>query len=189
MPRGLALAPPDPPLADDVIHLGPLSQADHAELLELVDDDAIKAFTRVPTDADAAFVSRWIVRYEQGWQDGSCAGFGARTVGNGSLVAFAAFVDLDLEGRQGEIGYAVARAARGQGIAGRVLELLTRWGFDELELARIELVIDVRNPGSERVAQRAGYRLEGVRRSMAFKEGRRIDSGIWSRLHADLPVP
>jgi len=183
------LARPEPPLSDEILRLQPLSQADSTELLELVDDDAIKAFTRVPTDADAAFVSSWIARYEQGWQDGSCAGFGARAVENGELVAFAGFVDLDLEARQGEIGYAVARAARGQGIASRVLALLTRWGFDELDLARIELVIDIRNPGSERVAQRAGYRLEGVRRSTAFKEGQRIDSGIWSRLHDDLPVP
>ena len=172
-----------------MIRLEPIGEADHAELLALVGDDAVVAFTHVPTGADAEFVSGWIARYDRGWQDGSCAGFVARDVGDGTFLAFAAIVHLDLEGRQGEIGYAVAPAARGRGVARRSVELLTRWGFDELDLVRLVLEIDVTNPASERVAQRAGYRLEGVRRSAYFKEGRRADVGIWSRLRDDPPVP
>ena len=34
---------------------------------------------------------------------------------------------------------------------------------------------------------RAGYRREGVLRSVHFKEGRRIDLGIWSLLRSDEP--
>jgi RimJ/RimL family protein N-acetyltransferase len=183
------LAPPDPQLADDLIRLEPLAQTDLAGLVELVDDDAVKAFTRVPSDANPEFIGRWIATYEHGWTDSSKAGFGAQLVADSQLVAFAGFVHLDLDAREGEIGYAVMRPARGQGIAGRVLALLTAWGFDELELARIELAIDVTNPASERVAARAGYQLEGVRRSIALKEGTRIDSGLWSRLRDDPPVP
>jgi ribosomal-protein-alanine N-acetyltransferase len=63
--------------------------------------------------------------------------------------------------------------------------LLTRWGFDELDLLRIELRIDVDNAGSERVAERVGYQREGVLRSKHFKEGLRSDVGIWSRLRGD----
>ncbi|HVC87470.1 MAG TPA: GNAT family protein [Gaiellaceae bacterium] len=186
MSRRLAL--PEPPLADEQVRLEPLTQADHAELLALAGDDAVKSFTLVPTRADAEFVTGWIARYEQGWADGKCAGFVARDATRGGFLAFAAVVQLDLEARQGEIGYAVAPAARGRGVAGRVLALLTRWGFDELGLVRLELQIDVANAASERVAARAGYALEGVRRSLHFKEGRRADSGIWSRLRDDLPV-
>ena len=45
--------------------------------------------------------------------------------------------------------------------------------------------IAVTNPASERVAERGGYRCEGVLRSVHFKEGRRIDVGVWSRLRED----
>ena len=112
VPRGLA--PPDPPLADDVIRLEPIAPSDHAELLALVADEAVQAFTLVPTGADAEFISGWIARYEQGWHDGSCAGFVARDAADGGFLAFASIVQLDLEARQGEIGYAVAPAARGR---------------------------------------------------------------------------
>jgi len=79
----------------------------------------------------------------------------------------------------------VSRAARGRGIAGRALKLLTDWGLGELELERIELRIDASNPGSERVADRAGYRREGMLRSVHFKEGRRADVAVWARLRTD----
>ena len=66
-----------------------------------------------------------------------------------------------------------------------MLGLLTRWGFAELGLERIELRIDVENGASERVAERAGYTREGVLRSVAFKEGLRADVAVWSRLRSD----
>jgi RimJ/RimL family protein N-acetyltransferase len=62
---------------------------------------------------------------------------------------------------------------------------LTRWGFDELGLIRLELRIDVENPASERVAERSGYRRDGVLRNVHFKAGLRCDLGIWSRLSQD----
>ena len=166
-----------------------MTQVDHADLLALTEDGAVRDFTYVPTGADADFVHGWIERYELGWQDGSRAGFVARDATGDGFLGFASVVHLDLEGRQGEIGYAIAPPARGRGIAGRAVSLLTDWGFSELGLIRLELRIDVKNPASERVAERAGYRREGVLRSLAFKEGRRSDVGIWSRLRDDSPVP
>ena len=172
-------------LADDQIRLEPLAQGDVRELLALVADAEIVRFTRVPTSGvDAAWVSRWIGRYEEGWGDGSRAGFAIRGE-NGGLIGFAALVELDLDHGEAEIGYVVAPAARGRGVARRAVDLLTRWGFDELGLERIELRIDPENAGSVKVAERAGYRLDGVLRNVHFKEGARADVGVWSRLRTD----
>ena len=67
----------------------------------------------------------------------------------------------------------------------RAVDLVTRWGFDGLALERLELRIDVTNAASERVAERSGYRLDGVLRNVHFKEGLRTDTGVWSRLRSD----
>jgi len=64
----------------------------------------------------------------------------------------------------------------------------TGQGGAPLDLLRLELRIDVDNTGSERVAERNGYRREGVLRSKHFKEGLRTDVGIWSRLRDDQAV-
>ena len=125
---------------------------------------------------DRHFAANWVARYERGWAEGSRAGF-AILDGDGAIVGFAGIFGLDDPGAEGEIGYLVAAEARGQGIAGRSVALLTRWGFDELGLERIELRIDTDNVASARVAERAGYRLDGVLRSKHFKEGLRTDLG------------
>jgi RimJ/RimL family protein N-acetyltransferase len=48
-------------------------------------------------------------------------------------------------------------------------------------------VIDVTNEASVRVAERAGYRREGVRRSAYFKVGVRADLAIYSLLPGEFP--
>jgi RimJ/RimL family protein N-acetyltransferase len=184
--QAVELRPPDPPLADDLIALEPFTQAHVPYLMGLTRDDDIIRFTRVPLGADEAFVVSWIGRYETGWADGTRAGFTIVDQDGGPL-GFAAFVQLDREAGEGEIGYAIDPQARGRGIATRSLDLLTRWGFDELGLERIELVIDVQNAGSARVAERGGYTFEGVLRSKYFKDGLRSDLAIWSRLRGDQP--
>ena len=179
------LKAPDPPLSDGVIRLDRMTRSDTQVLLELVQDESIKEFTLVPTNGGVSFVRSWIRRYDEGWRNGDRAGFIVRAVEDDGFLGFASMFRLDLPAREGEIGYAVAPEARGRGVAGRALELLTAWGFDELGLERLELRIAVANPASERVAARSGYLREGVLRSVHFKEGRRADIGIWSRLRDD----
>jgi RimJ/RimL family protein N-acetyltransferase len=176
------LTPPD--LRDDVIRLVPLARALAPRMQWVLEHDPdTAAFTYIPTHPDAEFLERWLGRYEDGWATGDRAGFAAEA--GRELVAFAAFVQLDDALKQGEIGYVVAPAGRGRGIATRAVSLLTAWGLGDLGLQRIELRIDPRNTGSEKVAERCGYMREGTLRNLAFKEGMRCDLGIWSRLPSD----
>ncbi|HEX6763602.1 MAG TPA: GNAT family N-acetyltransferase [Gaiellaceae bacterium] len=186
MPRGLSA--PDPPLTDGVIRLDRLGRGDVPDVLDLVRDEAIKEFTLVPTDAGESFARSWIRGYEDGWRSGTRAGFAVRGAADGGFLGFASMFRLDLPAREAEIGYAVRPAARGHGVAGRALRLLTGWGLDQLGLERLELRIAVTNAASERVASRGGFTREGVLRSVHFKEGRRVDLGIWSRLRGDRPT-
>ncbi len=176
---------PDPELHDDAIRLEPLTRVLVPAMRWVTEPDGDTArFTYIPTSPDDAFLESWLGRYEDGWGEGSRAGFAVRDPG-GDAVGFAAFVKLDLDGAEGELGYVVAPAARGRGVASRAVALLTGWGLGALGLHRIELRIDPANAASSRVAERNGYRFEGVLRSVAFKEGLRSDVGIWSRLASD----
>jgi RimJ/RimL family protein N-acetyltransferase len=105
--------------------------------------------------------------------------------GDGRLVGLALAPHIDHAAREAELGYLVAPSARGRGYATELLRLLTDWAFEQAGVLRATLVIDVENPASARVAERAGYVREGVMRSIDFKEGRRIDAELWSRLPSD----
>jgi RimJ/RimL family protein N-acetyltransferase len=178
------LSPPAPPLVDGDLRLEPLGSRHAADLDALATDPDVRRFTYVPLEPPAGFGTRWAARYDEGWRDGTRAGFAIRDGGD-AFLGFVAFVQIDREARQGEIGYVVAPAGRGRGVGTRALRLLTRWGFEALDLVRVELRIDVVNTASEIVAARAGYVRDGVLRSSYFKEGQRVDLGVWSRLATD----
>ena len=85
------------------------------------------------------------------------------------------------------IGYWVAAHARGQGTCTRALRLLSRIALDELELQRLDLVTDPDNVASQRVAEKVGFRREGVLRShLRHPDGRIRDSVMFSLLPGEL---
>ena len=65
--------------------------------------------------------------------------------------------------RGAHIGYWIDKAYANRGYTTRAIEILTRFGFDQLGLHRIEINIRPENAPSRRVAEKAGYLLEGTR--------------------------
>ena len=179
-----ALAAPAP-LADDEIRLEPLEGRFSPDFERLAADPDVVRFTRVPADAGADFAARWVDGYESGWNDGSRAGF-AIVSADGEFLGMVALVDLDLAGRQGEIGYIVAAEARGRGVAVRALRLLAGWALGPLGLERVELRISVDNEASLRVAERLGFVREGVLRSAHLKGDVRA---TWRSTRCSAPRP
>jgi RimJ/RimL family protein N-acetyltransferase len=179
------LAPPRPRLADEALRLEPIGARFAAQLDDLARDEDVRRFTRVPAEPRDGFGAEWGAIYDRAWDDGSRAGFAIVAQDDDAFLGLAAFVLLELDELQGEAGYVLAPAARGRGVATRALRLLTRWGFEELGLERIELRIDVDNAGSIAVAERAGYRREGVLRWLHVKDGYRADTSVWARLRSD----
>jgi RimJ/RimL family protein N-acetyltransferase len=72
---------------------------------------------------------------------------------------------IDRRRRTGEIGYWVAREARGRGVATRAVRLVCEWAASELGLTTLELVIHEDNGPSHAVARAAGFTPSGERRS------------------------
>jgi len=168
----------------DSIRLEPFGERHLDEVAAILDDRDVRRFTRIPDPPTADFARQWLDRYEAARRDGTREAFAALD-GDGALLGLALAPDIDREERELELGYMTAPAARGRGAATRMLALLTEWAFTEAGALRARLVIDVANPASARVAERCGYVREGVMRSVYFKNGQRIDAGLWSRLPTD----
>jgi len=164
--------------------LRPLAEEHLDAVGGLFDDPDVLRFTRLPVPPPPGYARRWLDRYEAGRLDGTREAFAA-VDDDGTFLGLALAVAIDREAREVELGYIVAPAARGRGLATAMLDELTRWAFAELEALRITLIIDVENGASARVAERCGYVLEGVMRSSYLKDDIRVDAGLWSRLPSD----
>ena len=95
---------------------------------------------------------------------------------------------LDREHRVAEVGYWVAREARGRGVASRAVRLVARWAIESCGIERLQLRADVLNEASQKVAEKSGFRREGVLRSSRFSPrlGRRVDFAMYSLLPGEL---
>ena len=166
------------------MRLEPLAPAHLPGMEALTTDAEAVRWTRLPEPMPEGFALSWLARYEQGRADGT--GFGWAAVDDdGTFLGVALAPHVDPETREIELGYIVAREARGRGVATEMVHRLTRWAFEEQGALRVVLLIDVDNAGSLKVAERCGYVREGVMRSVYLKPGRRIDQAVWSRLPGD----
>ncbi|GAA2886547.1 acetyltransferase [Actinoplanes cyaneus] len=118
-------------------------------------------------------------------QDGAVTGqAGLRQVGvgDGTVAGQVGLRRVDLGEGLAAISYWVLPEFRGRRIAPRALAALTSWAFGQLGLHRLELSHSTANQASCRVAEQAGYRVEGVKRS----EARHADGWHDMHLHARL---
>jgi RimJ/RimL family protein N-acetyltransferase len=88
---------------------------------------------------------------------------------------------------RGRIGYWVAAPMRGRGVCTRALRTLSAWALEVLELQRLDLITDPDNAASQRVAEKVGFRREGVLRAhLRHPDGRIRDSVMFSLLPGEL---
>jgi len=85
----------------------------------------------------------------------------------------------------GELGCGVVPAARGRGVATEALRLLADWALDTLGLGRLQVFVATENVAALRLAQRAGFRREGVLRAYWDAGAERLDAVVLSRLPTD----
>lgn len=87
-----------------------------------------------------------------------------------------------------ELSYLVFGADHsGKGYATEAVRLLTPYLFEK-HINRVQLAIHPENKASQRVAQKAGYTMEGRMRGSWFHQGKFQDLEIWSILRDELPA-
>ncbi|MFE6982484.1 GNAT family N-acetyltransferase [Streptomyces griseus] len=154
--------------ASPALVLRPWRMADVAALVEVSRDPALRqwAASAVDNDADGA---RWVQAQQRGWAAGDRFGFAVLqaqpAAGRAQLVGDVVLKDVAHGKPAAEVGYWTAAHARGLGVAPRALEALTGWAFDAFGadgLERLELLHQVDNLASCRVAQKSRYDFDSV---------------------------
>lgn len=80
---------------------------------------------------------------------------------DGEFVGMAEFHSFNWSIPRCEIGYWARTSMTKQGYITEAVQRMTQFGFEVLHMARIDIHCDARNIASARVAEKAGYTLEG----------------------------
>lgn len=119
----------------------------------------------------------------QAWKEGRAFDFTIRDPAHpGRHLGNASIWHVSRMARSGEIGYWVRSEDAGKGIATEATAALLDLGFDALGLHKVVLRIAVGNHASERVAEKLGFRRDGVLREELLIRGRWVDHTLYSLL-------
>jgi RimJ/RimL family protein N-acetyltransferase len=157
---------PGDPLVDGPTALRPWRDTDIHSLVAACQDPDIALWTRVPSPYGETDARAYLLQRYDAITCGRAAPFAIVEPGDDErLLGSISLMRMDWPHARGEVGYWLAREARGAGHATRATKLICAWGFRKLGLERIDLFAATGNPASQRVAERAGFRREAVLRS------------------------
>ena len=169
-------------LTDRVVSLRPWRPEDAEEIVECLDGDPE--------------ISRWLDQVPQPYTvvdaRAYLGGVGeqafAITDSETGRVLGSIGVRWNESGDVGEIGYWIRADARGGGLMTRALVVISRWALARDGVERLQLRADIENVSSRRVAEKAGFVLEGVLRSAHWnaRRGLRQDWALYSLLPGEL---
>lgn len=92
------------------------------------------------------------------------------------------FYDWEKKHSRAEIGYILGKQYWGKGIMTEAIKTALDYGFNEMNLNRIQALIDPRNDASKKVAEKHGFKYEGTFRDYEYEYGAFIDLGMYSVL-------
>jgi RimJ/RimL family protein N-acetyltransferase len=153
---------PDPPLSDGTITLRAKTRDDVEALVAACQDPEISRWTRVPSPYTRDDAEGWIAASELELAAGSAIGW-LVVDADGALLGSVGVQNIRPEEGVAEIGYWVAAAARGRGVAARAVRLVTGWALREGVARTLEITVHEDNPASQAVARAAGFALTGER--------------------------
>ncbi|WP_155369670.1 GNAT family N-acetyltransferase [Catellatospora vulcania] len=165
--------------------LRPAQLADTSGVLAACLDPETLRWTTVPLGYDHEKAVGFVTDYAPGWWQRRQ---GAAFVLADADDAYVGQIDLRVSGdpEVADVGFLTAPHARGHGYMSAALRAVAEWGIRELGLARVEWKAYVGNDGSRRVAEKAGFRYEGVQRNGCAHRGERRDAWVAAVVREDL---
>ena len=99
------------------------------------------------------------------------APWGIEEKATGKFIGTIDFFAWNVAFKTAEIGYVIAPDYWGKGITAEAAAAITDFGFEKMELVRIQARCFVANIGSERVMEKIGMQFEGIHRKAMFIKG------------------
>jgi ribosomal-protein-serine acetyltransferase len=163
----------------------PITESDAKELYELVDRNRSHLADWMPwaaaqtLDGTAEFI-RTAINQER---DGD--GLQVAVIVDGTIAGVLGH-EIDRANRATRIGYWLAEDQQGRGLMTAAVNRLVKHAFDQMRLNRVEIEVATNNLRSRALAERLGFREEGVlREAQRFAEGDYRDLVVYSMLASE----
>jgi RimJ/RimL family protein N-acetyltransferase len=171
-------------LSDGVVTLRVWRRDDAPAVLAACQDPLIARFVPIPQPYVKEEARAFIEKTQRDWESGDEQAFAIVDAVTDELLG--SISRHGPSGHRATFGYWLAPEARGRGVATRALRLIVDWTIATTNVIRFDLYTDVENDASGRVAERAGFEREGIRRAWILgRDGRPMDVMSYVRVRGD----
>jgi RimJ/RimL family protein N-acetyltransferase len=180
---------PTPTLHTDRLRLRPIEDSDADALFALQSNAHVLRYWDAPPWTERSRAERFIAACRQLAEAGTGARVAVELAADGAFVGWCGLTRWNPDYRSASMGYCLAEAAWGQGYATEAARALLRWGFETLDLNRVQAETDTRNAASARVLEKLGFLREGTLREDCVVNGDVSDSWVYGLLRRDWARP
>ena len=167
------------------LDLRPLAAHDADAVYAMRSDPAVQRYGSHPAWTDPQRAVDYIERNIQAMAAGTHIQLAVVRRADAAVIGTVTLYALDAQCRRADVGYALLVSEWGQGYASEAVTALLDWGFEHLDLNRIEADVDPRNAPSAGLLERLGFLREGHLRERWIVDGEICDSWIYGLLRAD----
>ncbi len=96
------------------------------------------------------------------------------------LIGDYGFINWHKQQARAELDYLLSREYWNQGLMTEAVKEVIRFGFEKMQLNRIQAMCEIANAASARVMEKAGMQFEGVLRNYIQHEGKPLDMKMYS---------
>jgi len=132
--------------------------------------------------ADAEF---WVTTAESEWDAGNDFRFVIECNQTGKFLGSVAINQVVQQHKIGNLGYWIRKTALNQGVCTEAARKSIEYGFNQLQLQRIEICALEANIASIAIAEKLGATYEGVLRNKLFHAGKSHPAKCYSLIPSD----
>ncbi|WP_018755078.1 GNAT family N-acetyltransferase [Paenibacillus terrigena] len=177
-----------PRLETERLILRKMRRSDARDLFAYASNAEMTRYTMWNTHRTLRDSELFLDAIEQRYREGQVTNWGIEYKPNGKFIGTCGFVNWAPEHQRAEIGYALSEEYWNQGIMSEAARAVLQFGFQKMDLNRLEARCNLENMGSERVMQKIGMIYEGVIREQLFIQGRFESVKLYSILRNEVPV-
>lgn len=175
-------------LAGVGVRLRGFGAGDAEETRRICDDPSTRRWLPLPSPYTLSHAVDWCtVSSHAQRESGAGIHFAVAETGTDRLLGALGVRHVDWRVRSAEVGYWIAPWERGRGLATTAVRLAAAWLLDEQGFQRVQLKAAFGNTASRRVAEKAGFRREGVLRNAGLTDDGPTDLVLYSLVPDDLP--
>lgn len=155
--------------------LRPLKLEDAPAYFKLRSSPEVMNYIQRPLAQSEAEVLEQIKEQLQSQTDGKMVVWAIADL-NDQLIGVAGYWRMQLEHQRAEVGYMIDEPFHGQGLGTEALNAILAFGFQKMQLHKIEADIDPNNIASLRLLERFGFKQEALFRENRFFNEQFYDS-------------